>query len=99
MRNVWTPIAFLLLSSCYPPPEPVAMRHQFDPDEYIPYTKLGGAAIIGQAFMRQKGGGVVTCAGSPVLLVPDTPYIEEMFSILSSGRQVAGSPVNDPRLK
>ncbi len=39
--------------------------------------KDGVHSISGSAFLRQKGGGVVTCAGSEVVLTPKTPYADE----------------------
>lgn len=32
----------------------------------------GNATIKGSALLRQQGGGIVTCAGNPVVLVPAT---------------------------
>jgi hypothetical protein len=46
-------------------------RHQLRP---------GSARIEGSAFLRQQGGGVVTCAGYPILLIPVTPYSRERMS-------------------
>lgn len=47
---------------------------------YVPYKfdaqsyKYGANTVTGQAFLTQKGGGVVTCAGERVLIFPNTPY-------------------------
>lgn len=41
----------------------------------------GPAAVAGQAFLRQSGGGVVTCAGSTVRAIPATPYISEALRL------------------
>lgn len=30
--------------------------------------------MSGQAFLRQRGGGIVTCAGLPIVLVPKIDY-------------------------
>ena len=38
--------------------------------KYVGYAGEGSTSITGQAFLRQRGGGVVTCAGSPVIAVP-----------------------------
>lgn len=37
----------------------------------------GDNTITGNAFMRQQGGGVITCAGSEVSLTPETAYATE----------------------
>ena len=39
-------------------------------------------SIKGNAFMRQQGGGVVTCAGQTVRLVPATHYAKQRFFAL-----------------
>jgi hypothetical protein len=38
--------------------------------------------------MRQNGGGVVTCAGSPALLMPDLPYFNEAVAHASNNQNV-----------
>jgi hypothetical protein len=42
----------------------------------------GGNIVKGNGFMRQQGGGVVTCAGSTVTLVPATAYADERAAAL-----------------
>lgn len=54
------------------PPPPI-----FEAAAHSAYRNDAKASVYGQAFLRQQGGGVVTCAGSPVMLVPDTPYFRE----------------------
>lgn len=39
--------------------------------------KTGSNTIKGNAFLRQRGGGVVTCAGSDVMLWAATGYAEQ----------------------
>lgn len=36
----------------------------------------GSATVEGSGFLRQRGGDVVSCAGSSVWLVPDTSYFQ-----------------------
>lgn len=40
--------------------------------------------VTGQAFLTQKGGGVVTCAGQAVLMYPDTEYFEDIYDDVPS---------------
>jgi hypothetical protein len=40
--------------------------------EYLPYSMPGSNVLTGQAFMNQKGGGVVKAAGRTVTLDPAT---------------------------
>lgn len=52
----------------------------------------GPNTVKGSAFMRQRGGGVVTCAGETVHLIPATAYAEERMRVLY--RTALGSGVN-----
>jgi hypothetical protein len=42
-------------------------------------------AVTGQGFSRQIGGGVVTCAGQPVVMLPDTEYFDQALSDIERG--------------
>ncbi len=42
----------------------------------------GPNTVRGNAFLRQRGGGVVTCAGAEVVLVPATAYAQRVFAAL-----------------
>lgn len=75
------------------------MNATFVPDDYVPYARAGTATVKGQGFLRQQGGGVVTCAGSKVMMLPDTPFIREAISIAARGDTPdAGNPAHDPRI-
>src|SRR5258708_4732194 len=71
----------LAYAGCSTPREPVppsgppfvTMRTKFDYSEHESYAKAGDNGIRGQAFIRQEGG-VTTCAGNRVLLLPATSY-------------------------
>jgi hypothetical protein len=52
------------------------------------YSASGSATISGQGFLRQNGGGVVTCAGSLALLMPDLPYFNEVVAHASNNQNV-----------
>lgn len=56
------------------PPAPIYISAEFNESQARDALKPGPNAITGSAFMRQKGGGVVTCAGETVHLIPATPY-------------------------
>ena len=60
-------------------PSFMKMQTKFDYSEHEPYAKRGENGVSGQAFLRQQGENVVTCAGSRVLLLPATSYFREMF--------------------
>lgn len=42
--------------------------------------------------MRQQGGGIVTCAGQPVYLVPATPYATERIRVLYGNTERGFNP-------
>ncbi len=67
----------------------VPLKTQWKESDYAAYTKVGTGAVTGEAFMRQRGGAVVTCAGSEVLLVPDEGIFSEIVQINESGKKVA----------
>jgi hypothetical protein len=77
----------------------------FNPKEVSYINETGSNSLTGQAFRRQRGGGVVTCAGETVTLTPAGPYARERFSQIygsvSGGSfsfiQHAGAVKGDPR--
>ena len=85
MKRVWMlPVIAVLASGCASP-QLVENQTHFDPKEAAVINERGANVIEGQAFLRQRGGGVVTCAGETVTLVPATSYAEERI------RQIYGS--------
>lgn len=81
--------SLVLLASCAapPPPPPFDLQTQFSAQKHEKFLREGDATIRGQGFLRQKGGGVVTCAGYPVQLIPATPYFREVIHQLRIGRR------------
>jgi len=67
--------------------QPVQMQTEFDSGEHPPYAKMGTNTIKGQGFLRQQGGGIVTCAGSTVVLVPATLFFREFINHPRSGKK------------
>lgn len=82
-------VALLLLAGCAapPPPAPMDLQSQFSPQDVQAFLGIGTGAVKGQGFLRQRGGGVVTCAGAPVQLIPATPYFREFLHQLRIGRR------------
>lgn len=72
--------ALLLASGCVLM-QPKQVQHHisapFDEEKAESLISEGDAEVMGTAFLRQKGGGVVTCAGSDVRLHPVTEYATE----------------------
>ena len=83
MRRAFvTGCLIVLLTGCAAPPPPPTIQSTFDPREAEFARQPGNGVITGQAFLRQQGGGVVTCAGSQVALAPVTTYSQERTNII-----------------
>lgn len=80
---------FSLISGCGVPIEVAA---PFDKNEVAYIHQQGSATLTGQAFLRQNGGGVVTCAGSKVALLPAGAYTKEF--VTKAFGNVQGGKVN-----
>lgn len=85
------------LSACARQPTQIAAP--FDENTHRPYLAQGAATIAGQGFMRQQGGGTVTCAGSPVYLLPATAFFDEAIKIFKSGGTPSSAERLDPEFK
>lgn len=57
--------------------KPVQLSASFNAEEARRLTQPGVNIVSGSALFRQNGGGVVTCAGLEILLVPHTNYAAE----------------------
>ena len=74
-----------LLSSCAVPrsaPQQYYITPVFDVTTARAMLQPGTNQIKGSALMRQQGGGVVTCAGRPVYLIPATEYAKDRLRLL-----------------
>jgi hypothetical protein len=91
----------LIIVGCAGSPQwvPVQMQSKFVGAEHDVYKQTGAGSIKGQGFLRQQGGGTVTCAGSRVILMPATPYFREYFGLRQSGRDIGSSDKPDPAYK
>lgn len=79
MRNLLFITALLIGSlACQLPEIPTAPRINFSPDVHLYEWALsdGSGEIAGEAFLRQRGGGVVTCAGAGVVAYPAGPWVD-----------------------
>ena len=75
------------------------MKTKFDYAQHKPHTQPGNNGIKGQGFMRQQGGGVVTCAGSAVYLLPKTSFFGEAIDLFRSGKTPQLTTAIDPAYK
>jgi len=80
------------------PDKPVQeqMRVKFDYAVHKPYLQKGNNTIKGQGFLRQQGGGIVTCAGNDVLLLPATSFFREMVNLARAGKEPLFTGKIDP---
>ena len=78
------------------PVEPVQMQTKFDYGAHKPYTQAGTNTIKGQGFLRQQGGGIVTCAGNEVYLMPATSFFREAANHVLAGKNPQFGNVIDP---
>jgi len=92
-----------LVGACgFAQPPPVAMQTPFLEADHRAYLEPGTSAIRGQGFLRQQGGGVVTCAGEMVMIVPATGFFWEMVHHIQQGHEpnlvTAVAPASTPAL-
>lgn len=75
-----------LLGCAAPAPSVRAINVPFDVARAKAMLQPGANTITGSALIRQRGGGVVTCAGSKVTLLPATEYAQQrVAAIYGSG--------------
>lgn len=84
--------AVLPLQACAPQP-PKSPISQFNEAEIAWSKRTGTSTISGQGFMRQQGGGVVTCAGEDVVLTPVSSYSSERIAILYNDTNKGFNPI------
>lgn len=75
--------AAVLASGCavVPPAQPPQWNQvtEASEQEYLPYLATGNGVLTGQAFLTQRGGGVVKAAGRNVTLDPATAVGNEWW--------------------
>ena len=70
-------VAMIGLAGCVP--TAIQLQSTFDEAHARQLLKPGAGTIAGSSLIRQRGGGVVTCAGSTVRLIPATQYAQEIM--------------------
>lgn len=81
-----------LLAGCATP-KPVSLAASFNVQEARELIKPGVNILSGSALFRQNGGGVVTCAGLPIMLIPKTAYATERVMAIYGNTQRGYNPV------
>ena len=67
----------------------IMLTSHFDSNIAKSMLEQGDNTIKGSALIRQRGGGVVTCAGSEVVLIPATDYARERIRAIY-GNEIKG---------
>jgi hypothetical protein len=75
----------------------VTIAEPFDEQQARAMLAPGTNTITGSALMRQEGGGIVTCAGNEVFLIPATEYAKNRFHVIYGTGKVL--PVNRQRIE
>jgi len=77
-------LALVAASCAQPIREPLTngVRTLFEEGEARELLAPGTSTIKGSAFARQRGGGIVTCAGKQVFLIPGTFYAQERLGAI-----------------
>lgn len=86
MRYTILALALALGGCAVPVPPKVPISSTFVEAEHDQYLVDGPNTVSGQGFMRQRGGGTVTCAGSTAALFPSTPYFREATTLVARGQ-------------
>ena len=93
--TIGTIAVIIVLAGCITPELPPAPI-PFTEAEFKAYEGRGTARIIGQAFLKTRGGDVKTGAGNFVMLLPSTPYTLELRRRMQHGEKLpalAGTPL------
>lgn len=69
--------ATMLITGCAAPIQKIDTSAQFDKEQAQSLLSDGTNNLKGSALIRQRGGGVVSCAGYEVTLIPVTEYASE----------------------
>lgn len=75
---------WLLMSGCAVG-QKVTLANKFNEDKASYILNIGNNTLKGSAMIRQSGGGIVTCAGNNVAIIPATEYSKErIFAIYNN---------------
>lgn len=101
MKKVCGIFVLMGISGCVtmqPKTEEYRLASVFDSEFAESQIATGGGEISGTAFLRQQGGGVVTCAGQDVQLIPITDYASDrIFRLYGGLPSINATAVQDVR--
>ena len=85
--------ALALFAGCVAPMAQIqtqATATPFDAAAFEPYRAPGKCKLIGQAFLKTRGGDVKVAAGEIVGLLPGTAYLKEVRALRDKGIEPIG---------
>lgn len=83
-------IGLLVLAGCAGTTPPRERQARFIESEYAPYASQGNGTLVGQAFLKTRGGDVKYAAGNEIILNPVTSYSTEWFDVaIRQGQDIA----------
>ena len=82
LKKILAVTSVSVLAGCYPSPKEIKTTVDFNKEVASIINQKGKATVSGQAFLKQSGGGVVTCAGSEVSLFPVTEYAKQRITAI-----------------
>lgn len=83
----------VVLQACAVAHPPVIIHEPFDAAQAKAMLQPGANTLTGSALIRQRGGGIVTCAGNTVRLVPATLYAKRRMAVIYGGVRIARQTV------
>jgi len=85
---------------CNTSPAKTAQPPSLNEKDFLPYKQKGRSTLAGQAFIGSPSGKAITQAGTPVHLIPITPYTRHWFDhnvrTTSCSAQETLSPLKAP---
>jgi hypothetical protein len=88
-------LAVCVLSISCAAPRPKPRMTEVIASEYAPYEKAGTGVLVGQAFLKTRGGEVRYGAGNKVYLHPVTTFSTEWYTRQAVGGELL-EPTQDP---
>ena len=93
MKYTLTAILMLLIVGCNATQPYIYKTIGIYDSSEVEWSKLSGnSKIFGSGFLRQSGGGVVSCAGNEVSLIPASSYANERLNYLFGNLQKGYNP-------
>lgn len=83
-------VSFFINACAYK--EPIRINSTFDENQAKSMLENGKMTLMGEAFLRRTDGGIVTCAGQEVELIPETQYAAERIFHVYGSQQKAYKP-------